>query len=190
MTVGVETLAVARLNFWEVVPAGTVTVVDGNAVVDPDRVTIALPLETAELMVTVTTRGVPPTTEVLETPTERILRGERRTLAAFADAPSVAVTVTVCDDGIVPAVAEKVAVLAPAATVTEAGTVSRVLLSDKVTETPPVGAALESVTVQVAAAPELMLVGAQTRDETRTGAVRLRVAVLDCPFRVAVMVAD
>ena len=40
----------------------------------------------------------------------------------------------------VPAVAEKVAVVAPEATVAEDGTVSRVLLSESVTTVPPVGA--------------------------------------------------
>ena len=41
------------------------------------------------------------------------------------------------------------AVVAPAATVTVAGTVSRVLLSESVTTVPPVCAALEIVAVQV-----------------------------------------
>jgi hypothetical protein len=40
---------------------------------------------------------------------------------------------------IVPAVAEKVALLAPAATVTEAGTLRTVLLSDRATAVPPWG---------------------------------------------------
>ena len=48
-----------------------------------------------------------------------------------------------------PAVALKVAVVAPAATVTEAGTVSRALLLASVTLVPPVGAAWVTVTVQV-----------------------------------------
>jgi hypothetical protein len=48
-----------------------------------------------------------------------------------------------------PAVALKVPLVAPAATVTDAGTVSRVLLLASVTRLPPVGAAWDSVTVHV-----------------------------------------
>jgi len=55
--------------------------------------------------------------------------------------PSVAVTVTVCDVTTEPAIAENVAVVAVAGTVTDAGTGSAlVLLDTKVTRLPPVGA--------------------------------------------------
>jgi hypothetical protein len=47
------------------------------------------------------------------------------------------------------AVALKVAVIAPAVTVTDAGTVSRALLLERVTLDPPVGAFCVRVTVQV-----------------------------------------
>ena len=48
-----------------------------------------------------------------------------------------------------PAVALKVALATPAVTVTEAGTVSSDgLLFDRLTRAPPVGAALDSITVQ------------------------------------------
>jgi hypothetical protein len=59
------------------------------------------------------------------------------------------------------AVALKVAVVAPAATVTDAGTVSEVLLLASVTLDPPAGAAWLSVTVHVLIAPALNAVGAQ-----------------------------
>ena len=68
-----------------------------------------------------------------------------------------------------PAVAVKLAVDAPAATVTEAGVVNAELLSETVTAEPPVGAAADSVTVQVDVAPEAMLEGEHTSLET-TGA--------------------
>ena len=68
-----------------------------------------------------------------------------------------------------PAVAVKLAVDAPAATVTEAGVVNAELLSEIVTAEPPVGAAADSVTVQVDVAPEAMLEGEHTSLET-TGA--------------------
>jgi hypothetical protein len=56
--------------------------------------------------------------------------------------PSVAVTVTVCDVATGPAVAVNVADVAAAGTLTEAGTGSAaVLLDDRVTTLPPVGAA-------------------------------------------------
>ena len=53
----------------------------------------------------------------------------------------------------------KVAVLLPAATVTEAGTVAEALLLDNETEIPPEGAAALSVTVPVEDAPLTTLVG-------------------------------
>jgi hypothetical protein len=68
-----------------------------------------------------------------------------------------------------PAVALKLAVDAPAATVTDDGVVNAELLSEIVTAVPPVGAAADSVTVQVDAAPEAMLEGEHASLET-TGA--------------------
>jgi len=90
----------------------------------------------------------------------------------------------------VPAAAVKVAELAPAAAVTEAGTVSRDSLSENATASPPVGAARFRATVHVAVAWETTLVGLQVRAEISTGAPRLKVVVWEVPFRVAVMVAD
>jgi hypothetical protein len=51
------------------------------------------------------------------------------------------------------------AAVAPAATVTPAGTVAAVELPDSATTAPPVGAALVSVTVPVEEAPPVTLVG-------------------------------
>ena len=62
-----------------------------------------------------------------------------------------------------PASAEKVALVEPAATVTDAGTVNAVELLESETTSPPVGAACESVTVQVDCVPELRDVGLQDR---------------------------
>jgi hypothetical protein len=70
-----------------------------------------------------------------------------------------------------------VAEVAPAATVTEAGTVSEALLSERATTLPPVGAAWFRVTVQVVDAPEFTLVGLQARLVTSMGATRVKVAV-------------
>jgi hypothetical protein len=66
----------------------------------------------------------------------------------------------------VPAVAVKLAVVEFAATVTDDGVVSAELLSDMLTAVPPLGAAAESVTVQVEAAPDAKLVGVHWSAET------------------------
>jgi hypothetical protein len=75
------------------------------------------------------------------------------------------------------AVALKVAVVAPEATVTDAGTVSRALLLESVTVEPPEGAVCVKVTVQVLTPLWFRLAGLQARVETSTGASRLIVAV-------------
>ena len=65
-----------------------------------------------------------------------------------------------------PAVAVKLAVEELPATVTEAGTVSAVvLLSERLTTVPPLGAVVESVTVQVDVDPDVTLAGAQLSAE-------------------------
>src|SRR5580704_5506193 len=87
------------------------------------------------------------------------------------------------------AVALNVAVVAPAATVNDAGTVSEALLLASVTFDPPVGAVWVSVTVQVLTALCPRLVGLHTTLDTSTGASRLMVAVFELVLRVAVTVA-
>jgi hypothetical protein len=67
----------------------------------------------------------------------------------WATLPMLAVNVTVCEELTAEAVAVKPALAAPAGTVTEAGTVTPVLLLDRLTTNPPVGAAAFSVTVQL-----------------------------------------
>ena len=87
------------------------------------------------------------------------------------------------------AVALNVAVVAPAVTVTDAGTVSEVLLLASVTLEPPAGAIWVSVTVQVLTALCPRLVGLQARVDIRTGASRLIAAVWELLPSVAVTVA-
>ena len=79
---------------------------------------------------------------------------------------SEAVTVTAWLALTLPAVAVKVAVVEPAATVTDAGTVRAALLTETATVAPPVGAAIESVAVQVEVDPEATLAGEHCRAET------------------------
>jgi hypothetical protein len=102
---------------------------------------------------------------------------------------ALAVTVPVELLEIVPAVAEKVAVVAPAATVTEAGAVSNALLDEMATRTPPAGATALVVAVQVLLAPEFSDVGAQANAITVTGGAKLREAVFELPFNDSVMMA-
>ena len=83
----------------------------------------------------------------------------------------------------------KLAVVAPAATVTEAGTVSRVLLMASVTVAPPARAVWVRVTVQVLIALWPRVAGLQATVETSTGARRLTAAVCELVPRVAVTTA-
>jgi hypothetical protein len=88
----------------------------------------------------------------------------------------------------VPAVAVKFAEVVPAATVTDAGTVSAALFEESPTEAPPVRAADVSVTVQVVVAPEAAEFGEHDRPETTgAGGVTVTEAVV-LPFNVAVRV--
>jgi hypothetical protein len=73
-------------------------------------------------------------------------------------------------------VALNVTVVAAAATVTDAGTVSVVLVFVSVTNAPPAGATLVSVTVHVLEAFRPRLVGLHASVDTRTGATRPIVA--------------
>src|ERR1700761_6088501 len=62
--------------------------------------------------------------------------------------------------------------VAPGASLTDAGTVSTVLLLSRVTIDPPAGALSASVTLHVPVEPGLRLMG-QVSAETRTGAARI-----------------
>ena len=87
------------------------------------------------------------------------------------------------------AVALKVAVVAPAATVTDAGTVSNGLLLASVTAEPPAGEIWVMVTVQVLTALWPRVAGLQATPETSTGASRLTLALCELVPKVAVTVA-
>ena len=83
----------------------------------------------------------------------------------------------------------KVAVVAAAATVTDAGTVSVALVFVRATRAPPAGAAFVRVTVQVLEAFAPRLLGLQASEDTSTGATRLMVALAELLLYVAVIVA-
>lgn len=82
-----------------------------------------------------------------------------------------------------------VAVREPAATVTLAGTVATVVVPlDIVTTTPPAGAATDNVTVATEFVPPLTDVGFNVNVDTVIDGLTVRIAVLDTPLYVAVIV--
>ena len=82
-----------------------------------------------------------------------------------------AVNVAVCDERTVPVVAVKVPVVAPEATVAEAGVLSSVgFVLDRVMIAPPAGAALVRATVQVLEVLDPRLVGLHVSAEITPGA--------------------
>ncbi len=89
----------------------------------------------------------------------------------------------------IPAVAAKVLVIAPAATVTVVGRLSALAVLESATAVPPGLAALVSVTVQVAFAPGPRVAGSQDSAATLGGVSRAMDVETELPFSVAVMVA-
>jgi hypothetical protein len=105
---------------------------------------------------------------------------------ALRAAPSVPVIVTMVFAATAPVFTAKVALVAPAATVTLAGTVAAALLLDNATVAPPCGAAPLNVTVPVDALPPTTLVGLSESVESVTAdgvplGVTVRVAVPRMP---------
>src|SRR6266850_3110214 len=84
----------------------------------------------------------------------------------------------------------KVALVAPAGTVTLPGTVAAELLLDSVTCVPPPGAGPSSVTVPVELLPPVTVVGFTASEVRRTLGTTVRVAVRVAPPYDAEMVAD
>ena len=101
---------------------------------------------------------------------------------------ALAVMVATCVVGVDPA-PKNVALVLAAGTVTEGGTVSATLLDVNVTLVPEAGAALASVTVQVALDPDTMLEGLHdTEDTPGVAVVTETVVVWEAPPPVAVTV--
>ena len=86
------------------------------------------------------------------------------------------------------AVAVNVALLCPAGTVTELGTVRAVFPLDKATTNPPVAVGALSVTVPVVGLPPSKEDGEKVKD-TREGGLTVRAALFDTPPAVAAIVA-
>jgi hypothetical protein len=186
------TAAAVALNVAVVDPAATVTA-DGtvsdvlllaNVTLDPPAGAVCV-----SVTVQVLTALCPKLVGLHATPDTS--PGATRLIATVCELlPSVAVTVALWLLTIdAAAVALKVAVVDPAATVTAAGTVSNALLLARVTLEPPAGAVCVSVTVQVLTALCPKLVGLHATPGTRTGANRLIGIVCELPPSVAVTVA-
>jgi len=79
-------------------------------------------------------------------------------------------------------VALKGAEVAPAGTVTDAGTVTVALVFVRVTIAPPAGAAFVKVTVQVPEEFGPRLLGLQASEETSTEAARLTLVLAELPL--------
>ena len=186
VTVAADTGKVAEVeSTGTVTEAGTV-----NMPLLSDKETTAPPVGAALLRVTV---QVAEALEVSEAGLQERLVGTTfvsRPMEKVAEEPDrVAVMMAVLSAVMVEAVAEKVAEVAPAATVTEAGTVSAALLSERETTAPPVGAALLRVTVQVAEALEVSEAGLQERLEGTVLVTRPMEKVTEEPESDAVMTA-
>lgn len=80
---------------------------------------------------------------------------------------------------IVPAVAVNVAVVAPEATVTDAGTVTDPLLLESETAAPPLGAPCDNVTVQVVVPPDARLDAVQVTELTTVWVTNEMLAVFE-----------
>lgn len=96
--------------------------------------------------------------------------------------PCWAVTVAVWNLLILLTLTVNVAEVAPPATVTEAGVLRDLLLSDKDTVRPPAGATWASVTVQLLLCPEVRLVGLHVKAESvEAGGATVSVALAEPP---------
>jgi hypothetical protein len=131
----------------------------------------------------------PPTTVVGDNATESNASGLSVRMAVLVTLLNVAeiVTITVAetDDVVIVNTGEAVA---PAATVTEAGTPTPGLLLVKVTLIPPAGAGPVRFTLfNVVEAPPTTVVGERVTESNATG-FTVRIAVLLTPFKVAVIV--
>jgi hypothetical protein len=171
-------LVVVALKVAELAAAATVT--------DPGTVSVALVFVSVTSAPAAGATFVSVTVQVLEAFAPRLVglqesddtsTGATRLIVVFAELLYVAVTVALWSLGMAPVVALNVAVVAAAATVTDAGTVSVGLVLVRVTIAPPAGAALVRVTVQALDPFRPRLVGLHASDDISTGAVRLIVAL-------------
>jgi hypothetical protein len=153
-------------------PAATVTE-DGTeaaAVLLLCRATAAPPVGAGPVSVTVPVEFAPPTTDVGFNDRAESVAGLTVIVAPACMPPYVPEIFTVPVAVTAEVVTVNVAVVRPAATVTLAGTCATlVLLLDKVTATPPTGAAPLKVTVPVDELPPIRVVGLTVKEESEGG---------------------
>ena len=185
--VELPTRVVVTVKVAVVALAATVTLAGtcATVVLLLDRVTAAPPVGAGPVKVTVPVEDEPPPTLAGFRVTEESAEGFTVSVAVLfvLFKLPVMVTVAVLATGLVLTV--NVAVVAPAATVTLAGTcAAAVLLLDNVTTAPPVGAALLRVTVPVDEDPPMTLVGFKVTEDkvTVVGGVTVSIAVLVVPL--------
>ena len=184
------TVVVVTVNVAVELPAATVTLAGTVALVELDvRATTAPPVPAVPLKVTVPVDEFPPTTDVGFTVTPVSVAGLIVSVAVLLVPARVAVIVAVVALETDVVLTVKVAVVAPAATVTVAGTVALVVLDERLTAVPPVPAGPLRVTVPVELLPPETVVGVSETLESAAG-VTVRVAVCDVPARVPVIVTE
>ena len=187
------TVLVVIVNVAVVDPAGTVTHA-GTVPASVDEAvneTTAPPVGAARLRVTVPITATPPVAaETLVVMAKRVAAAGVTVTAAVTVDPSVeAVMVAFVLATTVPAVTVKVAVRAPAATVTETGTLATAAsLDERITTFPPTGALLERVTVPVVVPRLATLVAANVTLDT-CGPRMLSVDLRLTPYTVAEITA-
>ena len=172
-----------------VAPAATVTDAGTvSAALFPDSATAVPPVGAACDSVTVHVVLPPEETELGEHCKPVTVTIGTTVTDAAAEPFIVAVTVTAVEDVTVPALAAKVPVVAPAASVIDAGTVNAALFPDSATAVPPVAAACDSVTVHVVLPPEEIEVGEHCSAVTFTDGATVSDAVAEPPFNDPVTV--
>ena len=158
--VNAVTALVAMLNVALVAPAATVTLAGTEAAaLLLESVTCAPPAGAGPFSVTVPELGLPPVTLAGLMPSEEITGGTTVSEALCVPPPYEPEMVTAVDVATALVVTLKLALVAPAGTVTLAGTAAAGLLLESVTCAPPAGAAKLSVTVPLAEAPPVRLAG-------------------------------
>ena len=183
------TLVVFTVNVPVVRPAAIVTV--AGKVADDEllaTVTLRPPVGATEVNVMVPVLDDPPFTEVGFNVRDLSVGGWIVRDAVAVVLPTL--PVIVADVGVATAVVliEKVAVVLPAATVTDVGNVADFVLLVSATFMPPLLAGPESVTVPVAPVPPATVDG-EIVTEANPGGVIVRVALCVAPSRLAVIVA-
>ena len=180
---------VAMVKVADVDPAGTVIVAGtvAAATLLEVRFTADPPVGAAAPRVTVPVEDAPPATMLGETVRLERSAGLIVSAALRLVPDSVAVMVAVETAVTADVVMLNVAVVAPAGTVTLAGTVAEVLLEARFTTAPPVGAAVPRVTVPVDGEPPTTLVGDRVKPANAIGLIVSEVLTLT-PEAVAVIV--